>query len=67
MAKGMKGYEQQGPGGYTSPKCSAEGKPVTQHGGRGVLQDGKVSIGVQYPAANATGKGKPEAASKTKR
>ncbi len=56
--KGSKGYENQGNGGYTNPKYSAEGKPVTKHGGRGVMQDGKASTGEKYPKANGKGSGK---------
>ena len=39
MPKGMKGYEDQPTGGYT--KYPAEKAPVTKHGGRGEMQDGK--------------------------
>ena len=53
MPKGMKGYENQPDGGYTYPKGEAKGKPVTMHGGRGVMADGKVSAGQKYPGANS--------------
>lgn len=58
MAKGMKGYEQQPDGGYT--KYPAEGAPVTKHGGRGVMADGKVTMGERYPKRLAKGDGRTE-------
>ena len=60
MLKGSKGYEDQGDGGYTAPKCSAEGKSVTKHGGRGVMADGKRSTGSKYPNRLAKGDGRTE-------
>lgn len=58
MAKGAKGYEQQPDGGYT--RYPAEGAPVTKHGGRGEMADGKVSSGTNYPHRNARGDGRTE-------
>ena len=60
MAKGSKGYEDQKDGGYTKPEYLAEGKPVTMHGGRGVMADGKVSTGEKYPKRLAKGDGRTE-------
>jgi hypothetical protein len=61
MAKVMKSY---GKGGGS--KCGAEGKAVKPYGGNQAKHDGVVSKGEKYPAANATGKGRPEAAKKTR-
>ena len=58
--KGSKGYEDQAAGGYTDPKFAAEGKPVTLHGGRGEMADGKVTTGERYPNRLAKGDGRTE-------
>lgn len=60
MPKGSKGYEDQKDGGYMKPEYEAKGKPVTLHGGRGVMADGKVSSGEKYPHRNARGDGRTE-------
>jgi hypothetical protein len=61
MAKGSKNYEGQADGGYTKAEYAAEGKPVTMHGGRGEMADGKVSMGTKYPNRNGVkGNGRTE-------
>lgn len=61
MAKGSKGYENQGDGGYTAPEYDAAGKEVVKHGGRGELADGKESTGEKYPNRNGVkGDGRTE-------
>ena len=60
MPKGMEGYESQKDGGYTKPEYAAEGKPVTKHGGRGEMADGKVTMGEKYPKRMAKGNGTTE-------
>ena len=60
MPKGARGYEAQKDGGFIAPKYDAAGKPLTKHGGRGVMQDGKVSTGTKYPYGKAKGDGRTE-------
>lgn len=56
MPKGMKGYEDQKPGGYT--KYPAEGAKVTKNGGNKGIHDGVTSSGQKYPKPNGKGSGK---------
>jgi hypothetical protein len=58
--KGQKGFEDQSEGGYTKPEYAAEGKKVVPFGGRGELQDGKVSSGTKYPGPYSKGDGRTE-------
>ena len=48
-------------GVFAYTKYEAKGAPVTKHGGRGELADGKVSSGVKYPNRNGVkGDGRTE-------